>query len=592
MARRSATPKSVRTNPLILEIGRAAQEFRNGRIADATARYDDIAARAADDAAVHVELGHLCNEFGVPDQAATHYAIAVEQQPDNPHFLSCLAVAYLQSFRYEDAFPLLQKAESIDPDIFEVIHGLGVYYQNLSDYVEARRYLERAVKLKPGNPAALTNLANVLSHVDEHEQGLVYARKAIKIAPENTEAHYAVGNILTQLGRVDEAIRHFEGTIRQHRKFGAAYHMYAEMKKFSESDKAFIEKSERILAQGMPARDRYCLHFALGKMYNDCREWEKAFQHFNQANLLQKKPFEFARLEKTFGQTKKIYSATALGKYRQSGHVSRVPVFIVGMPRSGTTLMERMIASHPQGAGAGELEEIAHIVDLLAPPDMRARYAAMTRKNLTANNIAAYAERYLRVLRQGRESAERIVDKMPSNYYHLGLISTLFPNATIIHAIRHPLDSCLSCYFQNFTKLQWANDLSLIADIYRLYREAMAYWKRVLPEGKIVDVVYEELIEDPEAQGRRLLEACGLSWDASLLDFHRKEGIVKTASLWQVRQPIYQSSRKRWKNYAPYAGDLAYRLAEFLQADREELAELGIEIPKTARGGWARRLLG
>ena len=120
----------------------------------------------------------------------------------------------------------------------------------------------------------------------------------------------------------------------------------------------------------------------------------------------------------------------------------------------------------------------------------------------------------------------------------------------------------------------------------------MAYWKRVLPEGKIVDVVYEELIEDPEAQGRRLLEACGLSWDASLLDFHRKEGIVKTASLWQVRQPIYQSSRKRWKNYAPYAGDLAYRLAEFLQADREELAELGIEIPKTARGGWARRLLG
>ena len=195
-------------------------------------------------------------------------------------------------------------------------------------------------------------------------------------------------------------------------------------------------------------------------------------------------------------------------------------------------------------------------------------------------------------MRQAREHAGRIVDKQPFNYYHLGLISVLFPNATIVHAVRHPLDVCLSCYFQNFTELPWTNDFGSIASFYRLYREFMDYWRKVLPEGKIVDFEYESVVEDPETQGRRLLEACGLRWDAGVLEFYRQEGVVRTASMWQVRQPIYRGSRMRWKNYAGHLRALASDLAEYLQEDREELAEFGIEIPRSSGIGWIRRLTG
>jgi tetratricopeptide (TPR) repeat protein len=579
-------------NPLIADIRRAEQQLRNGRRADAVAIYEDVAGRAADDVAVHIELGRLCLELGAPDEAGKHYAVAVEKQPDNAHFLGYLAVARQQAWQAEEAYELFRKAAAIDPDIFEVMHGLGVYFMGRSDYLEAREYLERALKLRQNDAGLLANLATTLMHLDEHERALKFAEKALRLDPTHPNTHYAVGNILTQLGRTDDAIRHFENTIRRHPTFGAAYDIYVRTKKFSHEDKAFIDKTEKILQRGMPSNERICLHYALGKVYDDCGEWDKAFDHYSQGNLLKRKPFDLKRERRTFKQMKKVYTSSSLAAYRSLGNPAAVPVFIVGMPRSGTTLMERMIASHPDGAAAGELSEMSRIAQVLSSPATPRQFAATTRANLTADNVALNADEYLRVLRQGRERAGRIVDKQPFNYYHLGQISVLFPNATIIHAIRHPLDVCLSCHFQNFTNIRWANDLGSIAAVYRLYREFVDYWRQVLPTGKIVDVVYEALVEDPETQGKRLLEACGLRWDASLLEFYRQKGVVRTASLGQVRQPIYRSSRMRWKNYAAHLTDLARDLAEYLQDDREELAELGIHVPRVSGSAWVRRLTG
>ena len=581
-----------RGNPLIADIRRAEQQLRNGRRADAIAIYEDVAERAGDDVAVHVELGRLCLELGAPDEAGKHYAVAVEQQPDNAHFLGYLAVARQQAWQAEEAYELFRKAAAIDPDIFEVMHGLGAYFMGRSDYLEARGYLERALKLRQNDAALLANLATTLMHLDEHEQALKFAEKALRLDPTHPNTHYTVGNILTQLGRTGDAIRHFENTIRRHPTFGAAYDLYVRTKTFSREDKAFIDKTEKVLERGMPSNERTCLHYALGKVYDDCGEWDKAFEHYSQGNLLKRKPWDLKRERRSFKQTKKVYTSSSLASYRSLGNPAAVPVFIVGMPRSGTTLMERMIASHPDGAAAGELSEMSRIAQVLASPGNPRQFAATTKANLTAENVARNADEYLRVLRQGREEAGRIVDKQPANYYFLGQISVLFPNATIVHAIRHPLDVCLSCHFQNFSNIDWANDFEDIAGKYRLYREVMDYWKQTVPAGKIVDVVYEALVEDPESQGKRLLEACGLEWDASLLEFYRQEGVVKTASIGQVRQPIYRSSRMRWKNYAPHLTALAHDLAEYLQDDREELAGLGIEIPRVSGGGWIRRLTG
>lgn len=578
-----------KTSPLVVEIGKAAQALRNGRRAEAVALYEDIAAKARDDVAAQVQLGHLCNELDVPDRAAVHYAAALEAEPGNAQYLAFLAVAYQQHGRQEDAFPLFERAESIDAGIFEVLHGLGIYYLWRSDYRKARDYLDRALQRRPGDAGVHTNLATTLSHLDEHELALQHARRALKIDPSARNAHYAVGGILTQLGRTDEAIRHFEQTIRQHKTFGAAYDLLARVKKFTDADRAFIERTEKILERGMPARERFCIHYALGKMYDDCKQWDKAFAHFTQANLLKKRPFDLKEERKVFRQMQRVFTAASLAGYRTMGDDTDQPVFIVGMPRSGTTLMERMIASHPLGAAAGELDEMTHIAAEVSESATSKDYAVKMRRNLTPENIRRYAERYLRVLRQGREGAERIVDKMPGNYRNLGLIAVLFPNATIIHSIRNPLDTCLSCYYQNFTNIRWANSFDSIAAMYGLYRDAMAYWRSVLPAGKIIDVRYEELIDDPESECRRLLDACGLEWDDRSLDFHRDGGAVKTASLWQVRQPIYKSSAMRWTNYAPHLAELAGYLATYLQEDRQRLAEHGIDLPAPRRG-WFRRL--
>jgi tetratricopeptide (TPR) repeat protein len=580
------------TNPAIRKISAAAQQLRNGRRAEAVLVYEEIAATAGDNVAVNLELGHLCNELGVPDRAAMHYAVAVEQEPDNANYLGYLAVAYQNEGRHEQALPLFERARELDPNIVEVLHGLGVHYLNRSDFRQAVEYLERARQLRPSDASVLTNLATALSNLNEHETALQHAEKALKLDPAQPNTHYAVGKVLTEMGRTDDAVRHFEKTIRQHKTFGGAYDLLARMKKFSSADSAFMAKTEKVLDLGMSARDRIGVHYALGKMYDDCNEWDRAFAHFSHGNLLKKKPFDLKRERRIFPQMRKVYDAASIARYRDLGHSTAQPVFIIGMPRSGTTLMERMIASHPRGAAAGELTEIPRIAEHVSPVDEPRRYAARTKANLTSGTLHRYAEEYLHVLKQGREDAERIVDKLPFNYYHLGLISVMFPNASIIHAIRNPLDTCLSCYFQNFTTVRWANDFESIAAFYRLYRDMMDYWKRVLPEGKIVDIVYEQLTDDPETQGRRLLEGCGLDWDSSSLEFHREEGVVKTASLWQVRQPIYSSSIRRWENYAPHIGELAKALADYLQDDRDLLGRHGIEIPAAGGRGWARKLFG
>ena len=265
------------------------------------------------------------------------------------------------------------------------------------------------------------------------------------------------------------------------------------------------------------------------------------------------------------------------------------PVFIVGMPRSGTTLMERIIASHPQGGGAGELPQMVSAGHKMFPRGAQRKSMKQLQEELSKEQIDKFTNNFLRVLEQGNGDAIRIVDKMPGNSRFVGLIHILFPNATIIHAQRFALDSCLSCYFQNFAELWWTNDLQVIGKEYTLYRKSMEYWKSVLPEGTIIDVEYERLVDDPETQARRMLDAIGLEWDPAVLEFYRKKGVVRTASVAQTRQKIYRSSRARWMNYAQHLGPLVNEIAPYLEEDRELLAEHGIELP--AGPGWLKRLV-
>ena len=577
---------------LLADIERANRELRAGRRVDAVLVYEDIAVRTDLDALVHAALGRLSLALEGSFQAVGHFQKALETEPDDADFLCHLGVALQAEQRTDEAIEAFEKAMLIDDNIPAVLNGLGNIYMHRGDYERAKDLLTRAVKAKPSDGAIQTNLAMTLARINEHDVALKHAEKGLKQNPDSVNAHYTYGKILAELGRVEDAVRHFEKTIRKHKQFGGAYDHLARLKKFSASDRAFISNAEKALQLGMPALDRLCLHFALGKMYDDCQEWDKSFEHYSQGNLLKKKEYDIRLEKKMFEQLKKTFNANSLQKFQEFGSASEMPVFIVGMPRSGTTLMERMITSSDRAAGAGELQEIPRIAELISPADEPRKFSTNARANLHADNIAAYADGYLHVLRQAGPAADRIVDKLPDNYFYLWLIAILFPRATIIFAQRHPLDTCLSCYFQNFSTIRWADDLAMIGAVYRFHREVMDYWKSVFPEGKIVDVQYERLVEEPEIHGKHMLESCGLEWRGDGLERYKKEKIVKTASLWQVRQPIYQSSRMRWKNYAPYLGDLAQQLGDFLQDDRDELEKFGIQLSAPSKLGRIKRLFG
>ncbi|MGI9271567.1 MAG: tetratricopeptide repeat-containing sulfotransferase family protein [Woeseiaceae bacterium] len=575
---------------LLADIENANREVRAGRSIDALLIYDAIANRPDLDAAVHAALGHLSLKLTNSYQAVGHFQKSVDSDPDNAMYRGFLGVALQAENRYDEAIVAFKAAMANGNNVPAVLNGLGSIYLHRGDYEQARELLTEAVQAKSSDGIIQTNLAMTLARLNEHETALKHAEKGLKQSPDNLNAHYTYGTILAELGRVEDAVRHFEKTIRQHKQFGGAYNHLARLKKFSSTDQPFISKTEKVLQLGIPAQDRVALHFALGKMYDDCQAWDKSFEHYRQGNLLKKKDYDIGLDKKMFEQHKKMFDRSTLEKYQELGNSSVMPIFIVGMPRSGTTLMERMITGSEGAAGAGELPEIPRIAELIAASHNPRGFAASARSNLHAENIETFAADYLRILRQADKSADRIVDKLPGNYLYLWLISILFPKATIIFAQRHPLDVCLSCYFQNFASFRWADDLSTIAEVYRLHHMIVDHWKSVLPDGKIVDVQYELLVEDPEIHGKQMLESCGLEWRGDGLERYKKEKVVKTASLWQVRQPIYQSSKMRWKNYAPFIADLAAQLPEFLQDDRDELARFNIQLPAPTKLGRIKKL--
>jgi tetratricopeptide (TPR) repeat protein len=580
----------VKSRQIFEQIKHARQRLADNARAEALRIYESIAEQGASDLAAQTELGHLCLDLELYDRAVNHYRTAVHLAPDDANQLAFLGIGLEKFGEPDEAMEVLHEALEINDTMPVAQNMLGVLYMRRSQYENARPYLEKSDELRPGNHAIQSNLANVLAQLNEYEAALSYAKKATRSKEAGDDAHMVLGRILSELGRTDEAIRHFEQIIKGNKTFGTAYFMLSSLKKFSAADKSFIAKTEKVLERSMPAPHRKSIHFALGKMYDDCKEYDKAFSHYQKGNILHRVPlWDLDVLQWRTGVFRDVFTRRGVKKFRKQGSSSAQPVFVVGMPRSGTTLVEQMIASHARGGGAGELPEIPRIATELVPGKKKRGSKKQLREGLTPEAQAEYVRGYLEILQSGHEDVDRIVDKMPANSLYLGLIDALFPNATIIHVIRHPLDICMSCYTQQFKFLEWSNQFSTIADMYTLYRQMMAYWHKVLPEGRIVDVHYEQLTGDPEGEGARMLDACGLEWDDNVLRFYEQNHAVKTASLSQVRQPIYQSSQRRWARYAPYLGEIATRLAPYLPEDREELESRGVPL---GRGFGLRRWLG
>jgi hypothetical protein len=320
----------------------------------------------------------------------------------------------------------------------------------------------------------------------------------------------------------------------------------------TKADSDWLKGAEEIATSKIHPMEEANLRFAMGKYCDDVDDFADAFKNFKRGNELLKTAAEDYDRQghSTFiDGLMRIYSREAISTIGAPGSSSAKPVFVVGMPRSGTSLAEQIIASHPAAFGAGELNFWAAL--------MKKDEQQLTRAVLSEPARPRVAEEYLRILEGFSANASRVIDKAPVNAEFLGLIYSVFPNARVIYMQRDPIDTCLSCYFQQFlTGLNYTFDLSDLVHYYREHQRIIAHWRAVLPPGFILDVPYEELVADQETWSRKMLDFIGLEWDPQCLEFHTNKRRVTTASAWQVRQKVYQSSVARWRNYEKFIGPL------------------------------------
>lgn len=575
-------------NSINKQIKQSYQHLKKGNQSEAQAIFNQIVNQQTIgdinqiiDVNILVQLGALASRLGEKLAAINIFSGLVESYPENSIYLDNLAQAYIDNDMLYSAETTLKKAISLNSELHLPYIRLAALFNTGGKYSDAVMLLEKAMKLKPGDPNIYKNIVIALTYSDRQDEAYGYAQKLIRIEPKVAGNYHLLGKVLSGTGHFDEALSNFKKAIQLDAAYGEAYYDLASIKKISSEDGALIRLAEKSLQTSMPAFKRACIHFSLGKMFDDCENWEKAFEHFKQGNLIGKPAVEDKTLSLVFNKTHTSYNKKLFKEFEIIGNNSEIPVFIVGMPRSGTTLVEQILASHPESDSAGELTEIDKIQKRICPYDNLNQYKRELTKSIRADHVSKYAEQYLQVLANKRNNTARMINKMPDNFLHLGLINLLFPKANIIHVVRSPLDTCLSCYFQYFNSVPWANDLSWISRHYKLYKRAMAYWEKELPEGKVIEVKYEELVSDIELQARRLIDGIGLKWDPACLEFYKHKGNISTASVWQARQPVYTSSKKRWANYAFHIESLANELQKYLDADDlGELKNMGVKLKK------------
>ncbi|MGH7087495.1 MAG: tetratricopeptide repeat-containing sulfotransferase family protein [Stellaceae bacterium] len=537
-----------------------------GRPAAALACYRAAAAAEPQLTAAHFNAGTALRALGRPKEAVAHYRSALAIEPDYARAHAALGVVLQDLGRHEEAVAHGRKALSVLPEDAAIHNTLGLALQALERHREALAHLEKAVALRPGFAAAHNNLGIVLQALNRHDEAILQYRKAIAANPRLAQRHANMGMALQEMGRFDEARSAFKKAIELAPATGRFYRNLADCTRFTAADPelAAMEKLGRDIG-ALAEDDRRQLLFALGKAAADLGRHEEAFAYWQAGNALKRRwmGYDEAAILGEFERIRAVFDRGLIMARRGFGDPSPAPVFILGMPRSGTTLVEQILASHSQVFGAGELlyfgEEIARLAAAGAHPAFPELVPA-----LSGEELRLLGTRYLGRIAAAAPPVSRITDKMPLNFRYIGLIHLALPKARIIHTRRDPVDTCLSCFATLFPGAhRVACELGELGRYYRAYAALMRHWHDVLPEGAVLDVQYENMVEDVEREARRIVAHCGLAWEEGCLDFYRSRRPVRTASVVQVRQPIYRNAIGRWHAYAP----LLHPLLEALGAD-------------------------
>lgn len=485
-----------------------------------------------------------------PDYADAYFVLARSQAAQN---------------RDLEALASYERAVALEPDYFDAKLELGEVLLKMVRRREALASLRAARALAAGDEAKLLRAAAVFQSAEAYADARSCFEEVLTISPDCGRAHVGLGVILADLGDLRGAEAHYREALRLKPGDVSAYYNLVSQIHLQREDPLWPSLMELAgNAASQTAGDQILLQFAIAKVLDDAHEYERAFPYFLEGNRLQRTAnnYDESRQVKFYHEAMRRFDAGFLTGHAHAGVADEAPIFIVGMSRSGTTLVEQILASHPQVYGAGEKQLLRQSLCVELGASARDDELPQLAAQLDDAALHNAAERYLAGMRELAPQAIRIVDKLHGNMVLVGLIHVIFPKAHIIHCRRDPLDTCVSCFTRHFTTgHDFTYDLAELGHFYRLYEELMQHWNRVLPAGRMLELRYEDVVSDLEGQARRLLAFCGLKWDDACLQFYENRRPVRTASLTQVRQPIYTSSVGRWRHYEKFLEPLKSALA-------------------------------
>jgi len=497
-------------------------------------------------------LGNVLLALGDYAGASECYQRVLTLSPLDVDALNSLGTVVRSIGRRREAIPLYQRAIEIDPHRVDSHWNLGTVLFELRRIDEAMAHYLHVLTLNPNYAPAHLSMGLALRQKRRPKDALISCKAALRIDPDYVEALSLFGELQADSGHFDEANVLFQRAIAIKPDFSFAYFSIATHRKMTKQDVPWCHAVNSLLAAPLSLSNEIHLRYALGKYSDDIQDYDSAFENYRLANDLTQRyglSFDPQKLTKTIDHTLQSFNREFINRQPANASGSEIPVFVVGMPRSGTSLIEQILASHPSVFGAGELPYWENALRLYREAEVNG--------GIDSEFLRRVAIDYINLLTTSSGQALRVVDKMPANFLYAGLIHSIFPQARIIHIQRHPIDTCLSIYFQNFFGMgPYSNTLEDLAHYYTEYIRITDHWRSILPASNWLDVPYEELITEQETWSRRMVEFMGLPWDARCLDFHRTQRVVITASKWQVRQKVHSSSIGRWRHYEQYVGPL------------------------------------
>jgi tetratricopeptide (TPR) repeat protein len=537
-----------------------------GRVDEAEQARKNATKHAPGQVAFAVAVAH--RQAGRIAEAEKLCAEILQREPRNADVLRFLASCATDREQFGDAIVLLRRALEFAPESVRAWIALGNALLARQDFAAAIEAFERSAAIEPGLAQTRLMLGKALAYASNYHAAIDAFRAGLDIEPDSASCLVGLGHCLKTLGRTDEATDSYRAAIDRHPAFGEAYWSLADLKAFR-FEPADVNAMEIHADDArLPENTRIHFSFALGKACEDAGEFAAAFDHYGRGNSARRarESYDPVDTEELHDRIIDVFTPEFLAARAGGGEPDPAPIFIVGLPRSGSTLIEQILASHSQVDGTRELSDLPSLI-----PTINAETPGETRYPEVLNDCAndqlrALGQQYLTVTQRHRGGLPYFTDKLPNNFSNIGLLALILPNAKIINARRHPLDSCMGSFKQLFASGQaFTYDLQELGEYYLDYQRLMDHWHRVLP-GRVLDVHYERLVGNQEDETRRLLEYCTLPWEDACLRFHETERAINSASSEQVRRPIYASALNHWRNYEEQLADLIEVLEPLLNS--------------------------